>query len=154
MSTVALTLPTAFPVVGLGIVSTVFLNLYQQFLVIKARKESGVSYPTLYVSEADAKADAKKMKYQCTQRANQNTLESIPFVLSLLLFLGLFHPRVATGFTLSWVVGRIAYTNGYSTGIAANRTKGVVGKLQYIGLLGLIFGSLYTAGEKTYALYF
>jgi hypothetical protein len=63
-----------------------------------------VSYPTLYVSEADAKADAKKMKYQCTQRANQNTLESVPFVLSLLLFLGestaplcAIPPPVATG---------------------------------------------------------
>lgn len=28
---------------------------------MKARKESGVKYPTLYVPEAEAAADAKKM---------------------------------------------------------------------------------------------
>jgi glutathione S-transferase len=68
--------------------SLTLLQTYQQALVVKARKESGVKYPTLYVTEAETAADAKKNKYQCTQRANQNTLETIPYILSLLLFLG------------------------------------------------------------------
>lgn len=78
----AITLPPAFPVVGiplfatfalnashsLSIVSTRFakqltlrLQTYQQILVSKARKESGIKYPTLYAPEAEAAVDARKM---------------------------------------------------------------------------------------------
>jgi glutathione S-transferase len=49
---------------------------------------AGVNYPTMLVSDAEAKADKKKYIYNCVQRAHGNTLEMMPFVLSLSAFLG------------------------------------------------------------------
>lgn len=73
-----------------------------------ARKETGIKYPTLYVTDAEAQADLKKMvspaaaiplrvekgaerrvqRYNCTQRAHANTLESSPYILAFLGYLG------------------------------------------------------------------
>lgn len=49
-------------------------------------------------------------QFNCAQRAHQNTLESVPFILASTAFLGLFHPKAATAGALSWVFGRIFYT--------------------------------------------
>lgn len=66
-----LTLPQGYGYVALAAVSTTFLTIFQSVLVSKARKTSGVKYPTMLVDEKEAKADPKKQQYNCTQRAHQ-----------------------------------------------------------------------------------
>lgn len=114
----ALVIPANYSVVGLGLTAQVFLNvsrlrrsvairppalrlfslldqyqslsfqIWQSIRVGKARKMAGVNYPTMLVSEADAKADKKKHIYNCVQRSHGNTLENTPFILALTAYLG------------------------------------------------------------------
>jgi glutathione S-transferase len=56
------------------------------------------------------------MRFNCTQRAHQNTLEVVPHALFTILFSGLRYPTVATALGSLWVFGRIIYTMGYATG--------------------------------------
>lgn len=60
------------------------------------------------------------------QRAHGNTLEALPYFLFALLFAGIDRPLVASGFGALWLVGRIVYTLGYSTGDAKKRMYGYV----------------------------
>ncbi|WWC85738.1 uncharacterized protein L201_000604 [Kwoniella dendrophila CBS 6074] len=143
-----ITLPVAFPIVGLPLVAAFALNGYQQHNVMNARKAAGVKYPVLYVSEAEANADPKKMRYNCAQRAHGNTLENIPYVLGLFGFLSLWHPKLATIFFSHWIIGRFSYTAGYSTGNPSGRMSFIY-KSQYISLLGLFLGAAYVAVTKS-----
>ncbi|WVW81712.1 hypothetical protein I302_103708 [Kwoniella bestiolae CBS 10118] len=142
------TLPPAFPIVGLPIVGAMVLAGYQSNNVMKARKEAGVKYPTLYVSEAEANADPKKMRFNCAQRAHGNTLENIPYVLGMFGYFSLFHPKLASVFFTHWIIGRFSYTAGYSGGNPSGRMS-LLYKSSYIGLLGLFLGSAYVAITKS-----
>ncbi|KAK4685300.1 hypothetical protein P7C73_g4857, partial [Tremellales sp. Uapishka_1] len=153
MSLIGTPIPPAFPLVGLAVASTYALSAWQFIRVGGARKAAKVDYPNLYASDAEAKADPKKMVFNCHQRAHANTLESIPYILAMLLFLGFYHPKFASGSTALWVIGKIGYTIGYATGNPKKRTN-PVSAISYFGLLGLFFGSIYVAGTKTYELYF
>ncbi|WRT63635.1 uncharacterized protein IL334_000558 [Kwoniella shivajii] len=139
-----ITLPPAFPVIGLPLVAAFALNAYQSTNVMKARKAAGVKYPTLYVTEAEANADPKKMAFNCAQRAHGNTLENIPYILGVFAFLSLYHPKIASGLFAHWIIGRFSYTAGYSTGNPSGRMSFIY-KTSYIGLIGLFFGSAYVA---------
>ena len=59
------------------------------------------------------------MKFNCAQRAHQNTLEVVPHALFTILFSGLRYPTAATALGSLWVFGRIIYTMGYATGDAS-----------------------------------
>ncbi|WWC58041.1 uncharacterized protein I303_100576 [Kwoniella dejecticola CBS 10117] len=142
------TLPPAFPIVGLPLVGAFALNAFQQTRVMSARKAAGVKYPTLYVSEAEANADPKKMIYNCTQRAHGNTLENIPYMLALFGFLSLFHPKLASIFMSHWIVGRFSYTLGYSSGNPSGRMSFIY-KTSYLSLFGLFLASGYVAITKS-----
>ncbi|WVQ76365.1 hypothetical protein IAR50_006030 [Cryptococcus sp. DSM 104548] len=148
-----MSLPAAFPIIGLPLFATFVLNVYQSMSVMSARKAAGVKYPTLYASEAEAAADFKKMKFNCAQRAHANTLESVPYILALFGYLGLFHPKVASAAQLLWVVGRFGYTRGYMTGNPEARLNNLT-KISYIGLAILAFGTLGVSVQKTYSLFF
>ena len=52
--------------------------------------------------------------------AHQSTLETLPQTLFCLLLSGLRFPTVAAGLGAAWVVGRVLYTQGYSTGNIKN----------------------------------
>ncbi|WVQ64736.1 uncharacterized protein L199_002903 [Kwoniella botswanensis] len=146
------TFPPAFPLVGLPIVAAMVLNGYQSHNVMKARKEAGVKYPTLYVTEAEANADPKKLKFNCAQRAHGNTLENIPYVLALFGYLSLFHPKLASIFFTHWIIGRFSYTAGYSGGNPSNRLS-LLYKTSYIGFAGLFFGAAYVAITQSIPLF-
>ncbi|WWC66912.1 uncharacterized protein I206_100819 [Kwoniella pini CBS 10737] len=141
-------LPPAFPIVGLPLVGAFALNLFQQTRVMSARKEAGVKYPTLYVSEAEANADPKKMKFNCVQRAHGNTIENIPYMLALFGFLSVFHPKLATIFMSHLVIGRFSYTIGYSSGNPLGRMS-LIYKSSYLSLFGLFLTSAYVAVVKS-----
>lgn len=57
--------------------------------------------------------DEQAMVFNCTQRAHQNTLESLPAVLALTALVGLAHPLVAASLCTAWNVGRVLYGLGY-----------------------------------------
>jgi hypothetical protein len=81
MAIQSLVLPSAFPLMGVAVASTMALNvscleisfclvpdiglselqMYQIINTSKHRKASGVEYPNAYAGDAEAKADPKKM---------------------------------------------------------------------------------------------
>ena len=62
------------------------LHMWLSFKVGSARKKYNVKYPAMYSD--------KEPDFNCIQRAHQNTLEGMPFYLSLLFTAGIRHPRV------------------------------------------------------------
>ncbi|XP_013416665.1 microsomal glutathione S-transferase 3 [Lingula anatina] len=108
-------------------VATIFLNFWLGINVGKARKKHEVPLPQMY-SDRD-------QKFNCIQRAHQNMLESYPYVLVLLLLGGIKQPVIAAAAGSIWIVGRVLYALGYYTGDPAKRSRGAIG---YIGLLALL----------------
>jgi glutathione S-transferase len=70
----------------LAAIGAFILHMWLSFKVGAARKKYNVKYPAMYSD--------KEQTFNCIQRAHQNTLEGIPFYLSLLLTGGIRHPCV------------------------------------------------------------
>ncbi|XP_071819455.1 glutathione S-transferase 3, mitochondrial-like [Apostichopus japonicus] len=104
-----------------------FVNMWLSRNVIKARKEFKVEYPAMYSDDSN--------EFNCVQRAHQNFLEMYPVFLSQLFIGGTNFPRLASGFGIIYLAGRVAYAKGYYTGEPKNRFRG---RFMAIGLLGLL----------------
>lgn len=113
---------------------------------MKARKKYDVKYPTLYADEKTCPNEANRNAYNATQRGHQNSLEMLPTFLGLLTVAGLKHPVTASGFGVLWLVGRVCYFKGYSTGDPQKRINAgtLVG---YVGLFGLIGTAIKIAAD-------
>jgi len=98
---------------------SVFVNMWMAMNVMRARKEFNVKYPLMYSPE-----NGGDNKFNCIQRAHQNTLEGYPVFLSLLLLGGLQYPRISAGAGAVYLLGRVAYAKGYSSGGADGRLNG------------------------------
>lgn len=122
-------LPSAYGYVVLTAVGSVFVNIWHAHNVVHARKKFGVEYPQMYGPE-------DKKEFNCIQRAHQNYLELWPQFLTLLLVGGLHNPKVAAGAGVVYLVGRIVYAKGYSTGTPDNRRYGGFGMAGMLVLLG------------------
>jgi len=129
--TVAACLPCGYGFVLLTGVGSVALNMYFASRVMKARKEYGVEYPTMY--------SATEQKFNCIQRGHQNYLEQQPQFLFLLLAGGLGCPRAATIGGCVYLAGRLLYFHGYATGDPSKRMRGAVG---YFGFFTLVFATV------------
>mmetsp|Transcript_20425 Transcript_20425/g.28297 ORF Transcript_20425/g.28297 Transcript_20425/m.28297 type:complete len:161 (+) Transcript_20425:51-533(+) len=104
------------------------LNGILIFQVSRARKLYGVYYPSLYADVSNKNAH----KFNCVQRAHQNTLESLSAVQVLLVINGLFQPIATSVFGMIWVLTRVLYGFGYATKGPKGRLLGV-----YLSLLGV-----------------
>ncbi|THH06341.1 hypothetical protein EW145_g4147 [Phellinidium pouzarii] len=142
----AIQLPEGYSYAVVAASSTIYLNIWQMSRVNKARKQAGIAYPQLYAEKAEVEASQSALVFNCTQRAHQNTLENAPHVILAMLVTGLKYPYVAAGFGGLWVVGRVLYTLGYSSGHPSNRNaRG--GILSTASFLGLILATTFTVGK-------
>lgn len=130
-------LPEEYGYVIFTAVGSHFVNMWMAFNVMKARKEHNVKYPLLYSPDND--------KFNCVQRAHQNTLENYPTFLLLLLVGGLHCPRVAAASGVVYVLGRVAFALGYYTGDPEKRRWGAFG---YAGLITLLGSTLCFAARQ------
>jgi len=124
-----------------AILSTAIVLLWQTSVVGKTRKRAEIKYPQAYAEKAEAAASKEAFIFNCAQRAHQNTLETIPIVLIMTLITAVKYPVPAAAACGLWSFSRIIYTLGYTTGEPKKRSRGNVG---YIGLIGLLGGATYT----------
>jgi glutathione S-transferase len=130
-------LPPGYGYVIFTAVGSTFVNMWMAMNVVKARKEHNVKYPQLYSPDNE--------KFNCIQRAHQNTLEVYPQFLLLLTIGGLQYPKVAAGAGVVYLLGRIAFALGYYTGDPEKRRWGVFG---YAGILTLLGSTLCLAAHQ------
>ncbi|XP_038059709.1 microsomal glutathione S-transferase 3-like [Patiria miniata] len=120
-------LPSEYGYVILVVLFSWAVVQWMGFKVGSARKKYDVKYPTLYSDKHEI--------FNCIQRAHQNTLEVIGYVVAFLLLGGLKHPRICAIAGLVFVFGRISYALGYYSGNPEKRLNGAYG---YFGLFTLI----------------
>ncbi|KAI8627766.1 membrane-associated proteins in eicosanoid and glutathione metabolism [Xylariaceae sp. FL1651] len=105
--------PQEYGYVLLIATSTLFINSYHKFLSSRARKASGIKYPTPYATQEQADKDPKAYKFNLAQRAHGNFTENLtPFITGLLIA-GLRYPNPAAYAGAAWVAGRFAYAYAY-----------------------------------------
>lgn len=124
--------PRLYGLIILVAVHNWFVLMWQAFKLAKARKEYDVKYPTMYENKEPS-------KFNCVQRAHQNSLEWNPGFLSFLFLSGLTTPIISTAAGLLYNIGRVYYAKGYYEGSAH---KGLWG---LYGLFYLVGGASYTA---------
>ena len=130
-------LPSDYGYVILTGIGAIFMVMWKGICVGQARKKYEVPYPDMYSKESKI--------FNCIQRAHQNTLEKLPLFFFLLTMAGFSYPRLSALAGWVWIVGRVLYAIGYSTGEPEKRMKGAVG---YIGLLTLLVCSIITAVQN------
>ncbi|KAH7909059.1 hypothetical protein BJ138DRAFT_1067711 [Hygrophoropsis aurantiaca] len=140
----SITLPTEYPAyVGAGLLSTVWLLGWQVTVVGRNRTASGIKYPQLYAEKAEAAASPAALRFNCAQRAHQNTLEHFPLILISTAIAGVKYPLLAGAAAGFWSFSRVLYTLGYTTGDPSKRnTRG--GILGEVSVIGLLLASTYT----------
>nr|CAB3263823.1 microsomal glutathione S-transferase 3-like [Phallusia mammillata] len=121
-----------FGYVILCIFYTVVNHMYLAIQVGKARKKYKVLYPTMYSPDNNM--------FNCIQRAHQNTLESMPLFLVVLLLVGIVYPKFAAACGALYVTSRFSYAWGYYTGDPKKRLNGEYGAA---GLAGLVVAMIY-----------
>eukprot|EP00201_Polytomella_parva_P007361 CAMPEP_0175078842 /NCGR_PEP_ID=MMETSP0052_2-20121109/24415_1 /TAXON_ID=51329 ORGANISM="Polytomella parva, Strain SAG 63-3" /NCGR_SAMPLE_ID=MMETSP0052_2 /ASSEMBLY_ACC=CAM_ASM_000194 /LENGTH=120 /DNA_ID=CAMNT_0016348953 /DNA_START=150 /DNA_END=512 /DNA_ORIENTATION=+ len=105
------------------------------FKVGQARKKFNIKYPHLYADKDNCPNEKNRNEFNCVQRGHQNSLENQPIFLALLICAGLKYPVASASLGAVYLAGKIAYFNGYSTGIPNKR---LIGSIAYLGLLPLI----------------
>jgi glutathione S-transferase len=148
MSTVVV--PHTFPYITAAILSTAFVLIGQAAVVAKTRRVAGIKYPQLYAEKAEAEASKDAYRFNCAQRAHQNTLEYFPIILTTTLVTSLKFPILAAAACGLWSFSRIAYTRGYTTGDPAKRHS-IVSRLAYPALIGLLGGSVWAVVDLIWA---
>lgn len=65
----------------------------------------GVEYPKLYAEGTNAVS----VRFNCTQRAHQNTLENLPVFLIMQILLAQAYPMLASALGVAWAVGETMF---------------------------------------------
>ncbi|KAL3881549.1 hypothetical protein ACJMK2_027975 [Sinanodonta woodiana] len=122
-------LPSEYGYVILVMCSTWFLFNWLESRSFQARRRYEIPYPKMYIDQPYSHV------FNCIQRAHQNTLESYPMFLVLMIFGGILYPKLSALCGLIWIAARVTYAFGYYTGDPERRKWGAFG---YIGLLILL----------------
>ncbi|KAI6136461.1 hypothetical protein F5141DRAFT_1074841 [Pisolithus sp. B1] len=135
-------LPEGYKYITAPLVSLGWVLIWQGVLVGRARRRAGIAYPQLYAEQAECKANPAALKFNCTQRAHQNTLEFVPIIVLGTLITGLNYPLLATALSGTFSIGRVLYTHGYKTGDPAKRTPGA--RISNAATMGVLLSATYT----------
>eukprot|EP00850_Spirogloea_muscicola_P018541 SM000171S03230 [mRNA] locus=s171:103368:104883:+ [translate_table: standard] len=122
-------LPPEFGYVALTAVASTALIGWQTIEVAKQRRKAGVPYPKMFEDKDDS-------VFNCYQRAHQNTMESYPAFIAMLLLSGLAYPVTAAVFGTVWIIGRLVYSMGYYSGDPQKRHQGAWHGFGLMGLIG------------------
>jgi glutathione S-transferase len=112
---------------------------YMGVNVMKARKRYNVDYPALYASDSNAQGKA----FNCVQRGHQNTLENYPQFLLMLGLGSIKYPLISSIGGAIYLLGRIAYFEGYSTGQPEKRQYGAFGYIGFFAMMGCAIKTIY-----------
>lgn len=140
-----LSLPDEYGYVALAISSTFVLTTWQMMQVGAARGAAGIKYPQLYAEKAEAESSFAAKRFNCIQRAHANTLETLPITLATTAIAGLRYPVLAASLCGAWVMGRVLYTIGYSSGDPKQRYAYRNMLFSTVGSLGLFLASAATS---------
>ncbi|KAL4447889.1 hypothetical protein ABPG75_005108 [Micractinium tetrahymenae] len=118
-----------------AVVATVLIHHYwMPYHVISARKTMEVFYPHLYAPPGHK----HEKRFNCIQRAHQNSLENQPAFLVLLLLAGARFPKSASIAAAVYLLGRIIYFLSYSSGRPSRRHRGAFMHAANLALLGMV----------------
>jgi len=123
---------------GVALSSWVVLQ-YMGINVMKARKRYNVDYPALYANDSNPQGKA----FNCVQRGHQNTLENYPQFLLLLGLGSIQYPLVSSIGGAIWLLGRLAYFHGYSSGQPEKRQYGAFGYIGFFTMMGCAIKTIY-----------
>ncbi|KAF4617512.1 hypothetical protein D9613_005755 [Agrocybe pediades] len=84
-------------------------------------------------------------KFNCAQRAHQQTLEVLPLLTLPALISGLKYPIPTAIAVATWSVSRIFFTRGYISG-GPKKRGGIMSGLGSLAMVGLILTAAYTSG--------
>lgn len=144
------TVPDGLEYVAAAVVFNGFLQIFQIRNVGKARKVAGIKYPQLYAEAAQAAASPEAYKFNCTQRAHQNTLEYLPIILPSTLVVACKYPIIAASCLGAWTFARFLYTVNYSSGDPAKRNAMGAGIIGAVSSLGVFLTAAYVAVESIF----
>ncbi|KAI0784937.1 membrane-associated proteins in eicosanoid and glutathione metabolism [Abortiporus biennis] len=148
---VTLTLPEGYAYAGTAIMSTFWLTFWQTTRVGRARVKAGIKYPQAYAEVAEAAASPEAHKFNCAQRAHQNTLEFLPMIITSTAVAALKYPIVAASLCGAWVFFRVFYTIGYCSGEASKRNKFGGAMFSAMSAVGLLGTATFTAVKLIFA---
>ncbi|OJA16158.1 hypothetical protein AZE42_00020 [Rhizopogon vesiculosus] len=132
-----MSLPVGYGYIPASLMSIGWVLMWQTFMVGRYRKRAGINYPQMYAEKAEAEGSEAALRFNCMQRAHQNTLESVPLVFLSTVVAGLKYPVLAAALCATYSAARIIYTVGYKTGQPKRRTFGsLFGSVSTLGLFG------------------
>ncbi|KAG2338341.1 membrane-associated proteins in eicosanoid and glutathione metabolism [Suillus weaverae] len=133
-----MSLPEGYGYIPSSLITIGWVLVWQGIMVGRYRKRAGIEYPQPYAEKAEAKDSTVALRFNCMQRAHQNTLESAPVVFVSTIVAGLKYPALAAAICVAYSFARIVYTIGYKSGQPKRRLCGsIVSNLSVFGLLSI-----------------
>ncbi|KAG2045066.1 hypothetical protein BDR03DRAFT_937834 [Suillus americanus] len=111
-----MSLPEGYGYIPSSLITIGWVLVWQGIMVGRYRKKAGIEYPQPYAEQAEVKDSAAALRFNCMQRAHQNTLESAPVVFVSTIVAGLKYPALAAAICVAYSFARIVYTIGYKSG--------------------------------------
>lgn len=127
-------LPPDFNYVIASLALVPFVNIYIDMTVMRLRKKANVPLPDLFADKEEAKQDPAKSQFNCAQKASLNFSEHVGSFVTSALVCGFFKPKLASTFVVAWVLGRLIYHIGYSSGDPSKRMFGFIQGLSFLGM--------------------
>ncbi|CAF3427420.1 unnamed protein product, partial [Rotaria sp. Silwood2] len=98
-----------------------------------------VEYPALYAPDSNPQGKI----FNCVQRGHQNTLENYPQFLLMLGLGSIQYPLISSIGGFIWLLGRIVYFHGYSSGQPEKRQYGAFGYIGFFTMMGCAIKTVY-----------